>query len=112
MLVSYRPLGRFFARTRRLVETRAWTSAHNFHGLHAVDATGVTSARRARDRRDSEATTPRPTLTPPSNETRRPTAVPEQYHLRTNLDFGDPPAATAAAAAFLVQEAAAAPVPG
>ena len=110
MLVSYRPLGRFFARTRRLVETRAWTSAHNFHGLHAVEATGVTSARHARDRR--EATTPRPTLTPPPNKPRRPTAAPEQYHPQTNLDFVDPPAAAAAAAASPRQEAAAAPVPG
>ena len=110
VLVSYRPLGRFFARTRRLVETRAWTSAHNFHGLHAVEATGVTSARHARDRR--EATTPRPTLTPPPNKTRRPTAVPEQYRLLTNLATAGPPAARAAAAASPRQAAAAAPVLG
>ena len=51
-------------------------------------------------------------LHPPSNKTRRPTAAPEQYHLRTNLGFGDPPAATAAAAASPQREAAAAPVLG
>ena len=86
MLVSYRPLGRFFARTRRLVETRAWTSAHNFHGLHAVDATGVTSARRARDQR--EATTPGAPPTSPrtgtDNDLERPLHPPP-------TKLGDPP---------------------
>ena len=48
----------------------------------------------------------------PSNKTRRPTAAPEQYHLRTSPDFVDPPAATAAAAASPQREAAAAPVLG
>ena len=56
--------------------------------------------------------TPRPTLTPPPNKTRRPTAAPEQYHLRTSPDFVDPPAATAAAAASPRPEAAAAPALG
>ena len=82
MLVSYRPLGRFFARTRRLVETRAWTSAHNFHGLHAVDATGVTSARRARDQR--EATTPGAPPTSPRTVTDKDSSSDPYTPLRQN----------------------------
>ena len=112
-----------FARTRRLVETRAWT--RNFtgctpstrqgsppQGARAIDGKLRRQGRRPRAPAPEQTKTPRPTLTPPPNKTRRPTAVPEQYHLRTSPDFVDPPAATAAAAAFLVQEAAAAPVPG
>ena len=92
-----------FARTRRLVETRAWTR----------NSTGCTpSTRQGSPRAQREATTPRATLTPPSNKTRRPTATPKQYHLRTNLAIAGPPEVVEAAAASPRPEAAAAPVRG
>ena len=71
-------------------------------------ARAIVPGRTVRNRRRLLETT----LTPPPNKTRRPTAAPEQYHLRTNLDFANPPAVKVEAAAAPQREAAAAPVLG
>ena len=71
-------------------------------------ARAIVPGRTVRNRRRLLETT----RTPPPNKTRRPTAAPEQYHLRTNLAIAGPPEVVEAAAASPRPEAAAAPVLG
>ena len=96
-----------FARTRRLVERRAWT--RNFTRC-------TPSTRQGSPPQGARAIDGKPRLLDrplhPYSNSKRPIAAPEQYHPQTSPDFVDPPAAAAAAAASPQREAAVAPVLG